>query len=362
MQIARFDHSDLISFIRICGSAQAVQFSLEPTTFIWNDAFLLQPKKDLVFMAVIGEMIGSMEITLFHDESNPTVTDAVYLAEIPFSIDEHQGSQPISQAIYDVRKNRKQPLAEDQGNTLLLFANEEYRIIDMPSGNYLLTIVQKYAEDIALEFPEHASPELIVNTIQRMNMPVQLRLYFNPVESLDDSVARERWNWPDGINTPGMQVSWQTVYTFVQSGDQEELPHQSAIEQDGMITTLSELTSLLEKTPYADRETTVLGVEDDRDDDNIIIEAKTGDIDEHRNQSVFFIEVKHNEERQLQNAFMSMLDETARWPVLSLLCRNFYGDCLRRQNPNANWKETVEKAFGFSKSRVEHYYEHKKSF
>jgi hypothetical protein len=362
MQIARFDHSGLIGFIRICGSAEAVRLCLKPTRTIWNDAFLLHPRKDLVFMEVIGETIGSMEITLFHDEPTPSVTDALYVAEIPFSIHEHQGSQPLSQAIYDVRKNRKQTFADAQGNTLLMFANEEYRIIDIPSGNYQLTVHQQYTEKIPLALLDKVHPEAIANAIKRINKPVQLCLYFNPVESLNGIVARELWNWPDGINIPGMQSSWHTVHTFVQSGNQEESPHQLAKEQGSMITTLSELASLLEKTPFADHETTVLEVEDHRVDDGIIIEAKTGDIEEHKNQSILFIEIKHNEGMALWNTFKSLLDKTGRWPVLSVLYRGLYENSLREQNPNTDWKETLAKVYTFPESPEQYYEEHKSQY
>lgn len=363
MQIAHFDHSGLIGFIRICGSAPAARFSLELTRYIWNDAFLLHPRKDLVCMEVIGETIGSMEITLFHDESAPSVTDALYVAEIPFSIDENQGSQPLSQAIYDVRRNRKQSFADDQGNTLLMFANEEYRIIDIPSGNYRLTVHQQYTEEITLALPDKLHPEAIANAIKQINKPVQLCLYFNPVESLNGIVTREYWNWPDDINMQGMHTSWQTVHTFVQSSDQEKSPHQSNTGQDGMITERSELTSLLEKTPYVDRETTILGVNNDKvTDDEIIVEAKTGDIDEHKNQSIVFIEVKYNEGIALWNTFRSILDETGRWPILSVLRRGLYNNGVRQQNPNTNWKETIEELYSFASSRAEHYDEHKKVY
>jgi hypothetical protein len=362
MQIARYNHSDLISIISICGSAHAVRYSLEPMTFRWNDAFLLHPRKDLVFMAVIGEMFGSMDITIFHDEPTPSVNDSLYVAKLAFSIDENKEPQPLSQAIYDVRRNHKQTFADTQGNTLLMFANYEYRIIDIPPGNYLLTIVQNYTEEITLSLPAEASPKLVTNTIMRMSKPVRLRLYFNPVDSLDGMAAREFWNWPDGMNIPGMQSSWKTVYTFVQSGDQEVSPHQLDKVQGGMITTLSELASLLEKTPFTDHGTTVLEVEDHRVDDGIIIEAKTGDIEEHKNQSILFIEIKHNEGMALWNTFKSLLDKTGRWPVLSVLYRGLYENSLREQNPNTDWKETLAKAYTFPESPEQYYEEHKSQY
>lgn len=175
LQITQFEHYLDNGLIQIYGSAEAASI-VEPN--IANTGHFTQSRMDLVVLLSIVHATDTLfDIKL--DETVPPAENVLLTTQIPFLV---KGEQLTPEG--------------DKG-VLIEDPYEESWIIDIPSGNYLLTVHQFYIGDKPLGPPKDPAAIPVIESIRWDRVPICVRMYFNPIDSLDDIVAQEHWNWPE---------------------------------------------------------------------------------------------------------------------------------------------------------------------
>ncbi|MEE9425500.1 MAG: hypothetical protein V3V18_11065 [Methylococcales bacterium] len=172
MRIARFHlYPEYCGIFEVYGSAEAeaelISYELTDSAFI--DYFQLC-RPDLVYLFVIGDRTGNTYFDIRLDEPVPAAKDVVHTAQMPFLV---KGDQ-----------------VSPEGEKGIIIGYEEYRSVDIPPGNYLLTVHQCFGK-YPLGYPENASEE---DKKSWPCLPTRMRMWFNRVDNLDEQVAESRWH------------------------------------------------------------------------------------------------------------------------------------------------------------------------
>jgi hypothetical protein len=172
LQISQFEHYLTNGIVQVYGSAEAASIA---NPDIGNTGNFTQDRLDLVVLLTIIHMRETLfDIKL--DETVPPAENVLLTTQIPFLVKGEQFT------------------AEGDKGVLIEDPYEESWVIDIPSGYYLLTVHQFYTGDKPLGPPKYPA---VIESIRWDRIPICVRMYFNAVDSLEDIVPREHWNWPE---------------------------------------------------------------------------------------------------------------------------------------------------------------------
>ncbi len=137
-------------------------------------------RPSLIYLFVIGDRDGNTYFDIRLDEPVPPAKNVVHTAQMPFLVKDH--------------------IFLPEGDKGVLIGFEEYHTIDIPPGNYLLTVHQCFGK-YPLGYPENASEE---DKKSWPCLPTRMRMWFNRVDNLDEQVAEARWYdfWKQNTEKP----------------------------------------------------------------------------------------------------------------------------------------------------------------
>ncbi len=175
MQVALFNFYTHIGLIVVHGSTQAIYLVKDDEIHDKKNFTQFQPDRIVLCMIVNGR---DTQFDIRIDEIVPATGKVLLEIQTPFLV---KGDLISHEGVRGVQ-------IEDPC--------EENKIVDIPPGNYLLTIHQCYSGDKPLGPPHNPAAIPVIEQIRWDKVPICMRMYFNPVNSLDDVVALEHWNWP----------------------------------------------------------------------------------------------------------------------------------------------------------------------
>ncbi len=122
----------------------------------------------LVMLFTIGDRTAEIQFDIRQDEKVPPADNVLHTMQMPFVI-------------------------EGDSGILIETPFEESKILDIRSGNYLLTVHQAFTGKYPLGHSEDASEE---DKKWWPDVPTWMRMWFNRVDSLDEQVTQSHWNRP----------------------------------------------------------------------------------------------------------------------------------------------------------------------
>lgn len=169
MRVARFHLYPTFNNVAfVYGYAEEIDRDYELTNELFHNRFQLC-RSDLVYLLVIGARDGNTYFDIRLDEPVPPAKDVVHTAQMPFLVKDDQVSPEVHKGV--------------------LIGFDEFQSVDIPPGNYLLTVHQCFGK-YPLGYPENASEE---DKKSWPCLPTRMRMWFNRVDSLDDQVAESHW-------------------------------------------------------------------------------------------------------------------------------------------------------------------------
>jgi hypothetical protein len=172
MQVAKFEDSLYPALIYVLGSAEAVSSSGDVFIDVGDDYFQ-QFQQDLVVIFAVADNNYNLKLEVRLDETAPSDADILLSMQIPFAV---KGDEVTAEG--------------DQG--VLIVLGNICPTVAIPKGNYLLTVYQTFTGEYPLSgHSENVSKE---DKLWDPDVPILMRMYFNPVQSLEGIVAKSHWH------------------------------------------------------------------------------------------------------------------------------------------------------------------------